>query len=1335
MRCFFLPLTLGLLGLNGLSAEVILSEFLAENLSGIEDETGSREDWIELYNTGTAAVNLDGWWLTDDAANPTEWRIPAVSIAAKGTLLIWASGKDRSNPAAPLHTNFSLRKSGEFLGLYKPPATLGGSPVLVFSYGASFPAQAPDVSYGVSISQTTTALVASNQSARFRILSNDAAGATAYSGSNYAAGNIGTGLTSGWNVSPTFNDSTWTACTTGLGYDTNGGLAPWIVTDCRAALQGINTSLVFRRTFSVPNPALYSSYLLRMKYEDGFVAYLNGTEIGRTNFLGTPVYNSKATTAVDETLVNSWTDFTIPPSAVRTGTNVLAIQGLNSSTSSSDFLLLPEITATTGLVAAGEVYFSPPTPNSLNVGGSAGPVAYDATPAHPLVSRPLGNGTSPPMTVTVRVIKTKNTISAVRAIHRTMWNGETTVALNDTGSAPDTIAGDGVYSGNLPTTAPTAGQMFRWRFEAQDSAGTLTKLPAYADALDSPRYFGTVAINPATSTSQLPVLDWFVEAAPVNGPTDAAFRGSCFYLDRFYDNIGHEIHGQSTAVFDKKSYDFDSNDNFRFVWKEGERPAKDLNLISNYADKTKARNMLAQEISVMSGTPHHFAFPIRVHLNGGFHGLMDLIEDGDDRLLDRNGLDGEGAFYKMYDSLGSTANGEKKTRKEEDKSDLQALIDGLNPATPLATRRTYSYDNLNIAAAVNYLATRTITSDRDHGHKNYYVYRDTNGTREWRPIIWDVDLSFGHDWNSGPGYFDDTIYYVNPIRPFQADANRLYRILAEVPEYRAMYLRRLRTLMDTIMQPPGTRNGLLETRMRQISASVDPDPANPSSWTDGDLDAARWSVWGRGLRPREETEYVIANHFAQRRSFLFDQNSGTRQLYGLTIGTGDPIPNTAQTNTPGLVTFHSVDFLPTSGQQKQEYIILKNNSSQAVDVSGWTLDGGIDHRFEGGTVIPAGNGSIASEYQGLLHCAKDALAFRSRTSGPTGGQKRLVQGNYNGQLSARGETLNLRDTAGQLIATFSYPGTPTQAQQYLRITEIQYHPAAPTPAESAAILGVTEGDFEYLEFINTSPASLQLTGASFAQGIGFTFPTTSLAAGARLILAKNPAAFALRYPSTAAAVIGSYEGDLDNAGERLELSDAVGENILDFEYKDGWYPATDGSGRSLVLRDPATTPPNDFGDPVVWALSGGALGSPGTTDSSFAQTYHGWDNFHFTALERDQPLISGPDADPDQDGNNNAAEYALATDPRTADAPVMEFTWALDGAVRRPALRFRRPAGALDVTYALLASENLNDWPAVATSPAETTALVGQLETVTFRDTAGDSAGKRFLRLRHTVSP
>ena len=67
---------------------------------------------MEIQNPASSATNLAGWHLTDNPANLTKWRIPPVNIPARGFLLVFASGKDRTNPAAQLHANFSLSAGG-----------------------------------------------------------------------------------------------------------------------------------------------------------------------------------------------------------------------------------------------------------------------------------------------------------------------------------------------------------------------------------------------------------------------------------------------------------------------------------------------------------------------------------------------------------------------------------------------------------------------------------------------------------------------------------------------------------------------------------------------------------------------------------------------------------------------------------------------------------------------------------------------------------------------------------------------------------------------------------------------------------------------------------------------------------------------------------------------------------------------------------------------------------------------------------------------------------------------------------------------------------------------
>jgi hypothetical protein len=124
-------------------ADVRINEFLADNQNGIRDDDGTRQDWIELFNASPTPVDLAGWYLSDDGLNLTKWRVPpGVSMAANAYLLIWASGKDRTNLNA-LHTNFKLNKDGGFLGLPAPDGTN-----VISMYSPAYPAQVSDVSYG-----------------------------------------------------------------------------------------------------------------------------------------------------------------------------------------------------------------------------------------------------------------------------------------------------------------------------------------------------------------------------------------------------------------------------------------------------------------------------------------------------------------------------------------------------------------------------------------------------------------------------------------------------------------------------------------------------------------------------------------------------------------------------------------------------------------------------------------------------------------------------------------------------------------------------------------------------------------------------------------------------------------------------------------------------------------------------------------------------------------------------------------------------------------------------------------------------------------------------------
>ena len=203
----------------GRAAEaVFIAEFMAANNGVLLDEDGDSPDWIEIHNAGTNAVGLNNWCLTDNPGNLTRWRFPATNLAPNGYLVVFASGKDRRVPGAPLHTDFKLGSSGDFLALVKPDGITTAS-----VFAPAYPPQVVGVSYGVPVQHTDTTLIASGAVARVAVPLNGSMGGT------------WTGIG--------FDDSGWATLPTGVGFETNGAFSPALLADSVAdfsAVQGLN---------------------------------------------------------------------------------------------------------------------------------------------------------------------------------------------------------------------------------------------------------------------------------------------------------------------------------------------------------------------------------------------------------------------------------------------------------------------------------------------------------------------------------------------------------------------------------------------------------------------------------------------------------------------------------------------------------------------------------------------------------------------------------------------------------------------------------------------------------------------------------------------------------------------------------------------------------------------------------------------------------------------------------------------------------------------------------------------------------------------------------------
>ena len=117
-----------------------INEFMASNSTTVADESGEYEDWVEIYNYGSASVYLGDYYISDKSIDPTKWSFPDQWLDAGAYLLIWL---DEDQEQGPLHANFKLSAGGEFIGIFDSDAN---SNALID--GLDFGAQEEDVSFG-----------------------------------------------------------------------------------------------------------------------------------------------------------------------------------------------------------------------------------------------------------------------------------------------------------------------------------------------------------------------------------------------------------------------------------------------------------------------------------------------------------------------------------------------------------------------------------------------------------------------------------------------------------------------------------------------------------------------------------------------------------------------------------------------------------------------------------------------------------------------------------------------------------------------------------------------------------------------------------------------------------------------------------------------------------------------------------------------------------------------------------------------------------------------------------------------------------------------------------
>jgi len=962
-----------------------------------------------------------------------------------------------------------------------------------------------------------------------------------------------------------------------------------IQTDLRAEMLGISSSVCVRLPFVLTNMADLGQLTLRLKFEDGFAAWLNGVPVASANAPDVLAWNSTASArrSASDALKFAEFDLTTSSSALRPGTNLLALQGLNLSATNTDFLLLAELEARAGDFLSSARYFTVPTPGDVNGTGAAdlGPIL--TTSGH----QPHIPGTNDSITVTCRVTQAFAPITNVTLNWRVMFDPLQQNPMFDDGLHGDGLAGDGIYAATIPNTSGAgatyaAGQMVRWFITARDALARSARWPLFDNPLETAEYHGTV-VQPDYVNIKLPVFHFFApptvlqpgpSTSQIGADSESGGRVALYYDGELYDNIHMELRGNTSAGLNKKAHRLEFNREHPFRHPGPGGRVRKTSLLAEHLDPAYIRQHLCFWLLDAMGVPSPFDYPVRAQLNGAFYQLAFHSDVLGEEQLERMGYDPEGALYKaagqVNPQFSSTGGFQKLLPKTNltSRADYLQLANGINESRSIAERRAAVFDLLDVPQVVNYLAGARFCSENDDVWANMCLYRDTHGDRLWRIVPFDMNASWGqlyggssplqatNDFSKSHPFYGGSQVQENGSSAW----NRVYDVIIALPETRDMLRRRERTLLDTLVLPPGTAPEFLpiENYIKQLTNQI---------YVEAVMDRQKWgySPWAPGQSFTKGINDLFAQFLPLRRRHWYVTHCITNTAKPLGLGNNFNAGLPQAQPADAIVSIVAWDLSPASGNQDEEYLCLTNRNDYAVDISGWTLDGGVRYEFRPGTVIPPA---------GSLYLCPNVVAFRNRSTAPRGGMGLFIQGGYNGHLNAWGETLTLSDTAGRLVSAVNLPGTPSLAQRYLRIVEIQYNPSP--------LAGTTNDpqSFEYLRLKNVSTNQvLDLSGVRFVNRIGFDFTNSAvklLQPGQSVFVARDTNAFAMRFGGQS-LIAGQFTGALNNAGEELRLDDPAGEKILEFSYNNSWYPITDGMGGSLVIVN-ENAPWDTWGQKASW---------------------------------------------------------------------------------------------------------------------------------------------------------
>ena len=954
---------------------------------------------------------------------------------------------------------------------------------------------------------------------------------------------------------------------------------PPVPTGLGALMIGSNATAYLRLPFTVPDPSTVSALRLRMGYNDGFIAHINGQSIAARNAPVSPAWNSTATASHTSAVMEDFL-FIPPPGLLVAGANMLAIQGLNVSANDLTFSIAPDLIAEQITELPGR-FFRPPTPGAANGAGFDGLVAdtkfsvnrgfFDApfslsiTCATPGVEIRYTTNGSPPSAASGFVFTTPITIDRNSFIRAAAFRPNWVPSDVDTHSY--IFLGDVARQSNNIPNYPTTWQASYPADYGMDSnivnhpvygpalSNSLRSIPTLAIVSEQNGLWGaTTGIYPnSTSTGTNWERAASLELIDGSGATEFAVNARLeMHGNASRDNVRtpkHSMHvvfngdyGPTRLRYDWFGGGVDVHNKivFRscgFVDGWAGRYADNAAYVSTETGETfrglryrpentcYLRDAWTKDSFRDMGWLSSRSQYVHLYINGLYWGLYQPSEAPAASYFAEHLGGPEGA----WDVLVGEDNNGPPVIVDGSGADWTNVLNLVNAGITTEAAYAAITNLVDIDNLIDYMIVHIVAESEDWPRHNWYVAhrRATNGVPGTKFIctVWDQELTLDRlvrrnrvEVGGGAG----EIY--SPARVYQQLRNR--------PEFR-----------------------------RQFGDRVHKHLFNTGALTPSNNVA-------RLLGPA---------------AIIRDALIGESARWGDARKTGVPAGQigTGQTFTRDEWWQPEIDKLATNFFQK----LTADNVVRFRAASLYpSIAAPVFNQFGGG--VPSGFGLAMTHTNaaGIIYFTTDGTDPRTYGTGAVapGAQAYAAPIVINAPIIARARVLNGGQWSALIEATFY----PPQDLSRLVLTEIMYNPPA---------MGPIDGDeFEFLELKNTGTNTLNLSGLAFA-GINFAFTNgTLLPPGEFLVLAANATNFAAKYPGV--TVHGIYPGNLANGGETLTLVHPLGATIFSVSFDDElpWPLTPDNYDHSLVPKNPGLTQAPDNG--ADWRASTNPGGSPGADD-------------------------------------------------------------------------------------------------------------------------------------------